>query len=333
MRYIAIFIIIFFSIIYLLQSEEEEKRTILNASYDPTRELFDEYNKEFIKFWYNSTGEKIGILSSNSGSGKQARAIIDGLRGDVVTLAVSYDIDAIAKRGLIKNDWVKQFPNNSCPYNSIIVFLVRKGNPKNIQGWGDLVKDGVQVITPNPKTSGGARWNYLAAYAYAMRQWQNEEKAESFIKTLFLSSPVLDATSRSAATTFVKRNLGDVLITWESEAYLALKKLGADKFEIIIPGISVLTEPSVAVVNSVVTKKNTLDIANSYISFLYSDQASEIIAKHYYRPANKKILQKYHHIFPKIELKTIADFGGWEMFHMKHFSEGGVFDQFYSKTP
>ena len=329
MRYIFAFVISFVSIIFFLTSKEENKRTILNASYDPTRELFDEYNKEFIRFWHDSTGEEIKILSSNSGSGKQARAIIDGLKGDVATLAVSYDINAIAKKGLINKNWKNRFPNNSCPYNSIIVFLVRKGNPKNIQGWKDLVKEGVQVITPNPKTSGGARWNYLAAYAYAFQRLDNQKAINLYLKKLFMNSPVLDATSRAATTTFVKRKIGDVLITWENEAYLALEKLGKDNFDIIIPEISVLTEPSVAIVDSVVVKKNTSDIANSYIGFLYSDQASEIIAKHYYRPANKKILQKYRDLFPKVDLKTIDDFGGWELFHVKHFSEGGVFDKFY----
>jgi sulfate transport system substrate-binding protein len=330
MRYISAFVVIFFSIIFFLSPKNSDRRTILNVSYDPTRELFDEYNKEFIKFWHKSTGEEIEILSSNSGSGKQARAIIDGLKGDIATLAVSYDIDAIAKRGLIEKDWKKKFPNNSCPYNSIIVFLVRKGNPKNIQGWEDLTKNNVEVITPNPKTSGGARWNYLAAYAYAMKRWNDEDKAHTYLEKLFLSSPVLDATSRAATTTFIKRKMGDVLITWENEAHLAIEKLGKDKFEIITPKISVLTEPSVAVVDSVVIKKNTKNIANLYISFLYSDKASKIIAKHYYRPANKKTLQKYRNVFPEIELKTIADFGGWEMFHMKHFSEDGVFDRFYN---
>ena len=311
------------------RGNEAKDITILNVSYDPTRELFDEYNKLFIKYWYGKTGKNIKILSSNGGSGKQARSIIDGLRGDIATLAISYDIDAIAKKRIIDQNWLKEFPNNSCPYNSIIVFLVRKGNPKNIKDWEDLIKKNVQVITPNPKISGGARWNYLAAYGYALDYWQDKEKARNYVKKLFLNTPVLEPSSRSATTTFAKRGLGDVLLTWENEAYLVLDKMGRDKFEIVTPSQSILTEPSVAIVDKVADKKQTREIVESYINFLYSDKGAEIIAKHYYRPANQKILAKYQYIFPNIKLKTVDDFGGWEKFHKEHFAADGVFDRFY----
>lgn len=302
---------------------------LLNVSYDPTRELYEEYNKVFLKHWKKKSGQDVIIKQSHGGSGKQARAVIDGLYADVVTLALAYDIDSIAERSkLLPSNWQEKYPNNSSPYTSTIVFLVRKGNPKKIKDWNDLVKQGVSVITPNPKTSGGARWNYLAAYAYGLKEYANDEtKAKEFIKKLFANVPLLDTGARGSTTTFIQRGIGDVLLTWENEAFLAKEVLGKDKFEIIVPSISILAEPPVAVVDKVAAKKGTLDIAKEYLNFMYSKEAQRLAAKHYYRPTDPEILAENADKFPKLNLVTIKDFGGWREAQAKHFDDGGIFDQ------
>nr|WP_318503557.1 sulfate ABC transporter substrate-binding protein [Bacillus sp. T3] len=305
---------------------------ILNVSYDPTRELYQEFNAEFAKNWEKKTGQKVTIQQSHGGSGKQARAVIDGLEADVVTLALAYDIDEIANiNQQLDKDWQKQFKNNSTPYTSTIVFLVRKGNPKNIKDWDDLTKEGVSVITPNPKTSGGARWNYLAAWAFADKKFKgDEEKTKEFISKLYKNVEVLDSGARGSTTTFVERGIGDVLIAWENEAYLTLNELGKDKFEIVNPSLSILAEPPVAVVDKVVDKKGTREVAEAYLEYLYTDKGQEIAAKNYYRPRNEEILKKYDDQFPKIDLVNIDDdFGGWKKAQEKHFQDGGTFDQIY----
>ncbi len=306
---------------------------ILNVSYDPTRELYEEYNQLFIKHWKEKSGQDLKVQQSHGGSGKQARAVIDGLQADVVTLALSYDIDAIAEKGKsLPLDWQSKLPNNSSPYTSTIVFLVKKGNPKAIKDWDDLIKPGVQVITPNPKTSGGARWNYLAAYGYALKKYNNDEaKAQDFIKKLFANVPLLDTGARGATTTFVQRHIGDVLLAWENEAFLAVNELGKDQFDIIVPSLSILAEPPVAVIDKVANKKGTIDVAREYVSYLYSPEAQEIIAKNYYRPTDKNVAAKYSERFPKLELLTIKDFGSWKDAQKKHFDDGGIFDQIYRK--
>lgn len=303
---------------------------LLNVSYDPTRELYEEFNKDFIKKWKDETGQDVTIKQSHGGSGKQGRAVIDGLEADVVTLALAYDIDEIAQaRGLLNKDWQTEFENNSTPYTSTIVFLVRKGNPKGIKNWDDLTKDDVSVITPNPKTSGGARWNYLAAWAYAEKLYKNDEaKIKEFMKALYSNVEVLDSGARGATTTFVERNIGDVLIAWENEAYLSLHELG-DEFDIITPSLSILAEPPVAIVDKIVDKKGTREVAEAYLKHLYSERGQEIAAKNYYRPRNEKILAKYQEQFPKLELVTIDDFGGWTEAQAKHFKDGGTFDEVY----
>jgi sulfate/thiosulfate transport system substrate-binding protein len=307
--------------------------TILNVSYDPTRELYKAVNEAFAKDWKAKSGENVTIEQSHGGSGKQARAVIDGLQADVVTLGLAGDIDAIAKTGKIKADWQKRLPDNSAPYTSTIVFLVRKGNPKNIKDWDDLVKDGVQVITPNPKTSGGARWNYLAAWAYADAKYgHSEEKDKDFIKKLYANVPVLDSGARGSTTTFVERGIGDVLIAWENEAFLALNELGADKFEIVVPSLSVKAEPPVAVVDEVVDAKGTRKVAEAYLNYLYTPEAQKIIAHNYYRPVDAKAVDpKDLARFPNLKLVSIDDplFGGWAKAQPKHFDEGGIFDQIY----
>lgn len=308
--------------------------TLLNVSYDPTRELYQEYNLAFSKYWKQKTGQEVEIQQSHGGSGSQARTVIDGNEADVVTLALAYDIDSINKnQELINKDWQKRLPNNSTPYTSTIVFLVRKDNPKNIKDWDDLVKPAIEVITPNPKTSGGARWNYLAAWGYALKKNNNnQEKAKEFVKQLFNNVPVLDSGARGATTTFVERGLGDVLIAWENEALLTINEIGKDKFEIIVPSISIIAEPPVSVVDSVVDKKGTRIIAEEYLQYLYSDEGQEIAAKNYYRPRNEAIAKKYENQFPKINLFTIDDlFGGWAKAQKEHFDDGGVFDQIYIK--
>lgn len=306
---------------------------ILNVSYDPTREFYEEYNDLFAKHWKEKTGQDVKIKQSHGGSGKQARAVIDGLQADVVTLALAYDIDAIAEKAkLLPNTWQEKLPNNSSPYTSTIVFLVKKGNPKHIKDWNDLVKEGVQVITPNPKTSGGARWNYLAAYAYALKKYGNDDaKAESFVKQLFANVPVLDTGARGSTTTFVQRGIGDVLIAWENEAFLAVKELGKGQFDIVVPSLSILAEPPVAVVDKVVSKRGTLDVSHEYVSYLYSKEAQELAGKHYYRPSDKEVAAKFADKFPKTELVTISAFGGWKNVQKRHFDDGGVFDQIMKK--
>ena len=306
---------------------------LLNVSYDPTRELYTEYNKAFSAHYKKKTGKDLEIRQSHGGSGKQARTVIDGLQADVVTLALAYDIDALAKQGkLLPANWQSRLPNNSSPYTSTIVFLVRKGNPKKIKDWGDLAKPGIAVITPNPKTSGGARWNHLAAYAWALKQPDATEKtAEAYLGKLYGNVPVLDTGARGSLTTFAQRGIGDVFISWENEAHLATKELGKDKFDIVIPSLSILAEPPVAVVDRVTLRKKTTDLARAYLEYLYSPEAQEIIAKHYYRPRNEAVAKKYASLFPDVKMVTIADFGGWAKAQEKHFNDGGVFDRIYTK--
>ena len=305
--------------------------SLLNVSYDPTRELYQDYNVAFAKHWKATNKEVVTINQSHGGSGKQARAVIDGLDADVVTLALGYDVDALAQKKLIPTDWQKRLPHNASPYTSTIVFLVRKGNPKQIKDWGDLIKPGLGIITPNPKTSGGARWNYLAAWAYALKQpGGNDEKAKEFVGKLFKNVKVLDSGARGATTTFTERGIGDVLLAWENEAYLAVKELGPDKFEIVTPSLSILAEPPVSVVDKVVDKKGTRKVAQAYLEYLYSPDGQEIAAKHYYRPRDTKVATKYAKQFAKVKLITIDDvFGGWDKAQKTHFADGGVFDQLY----
>jgi len=304
--------------------------SLLNVSYDPTRELYQDYNAAFAKYWKAKTGDNVTINQSHGGSGKQARGIIDGLEADVATLALAYDIDAIADKGLIPQDWQKRLPNNASPYTSTIVFLVRKGNPKGIKDSNDLVKPDVSIIKPNPKTSGGARWNYLAAWAYALEQpGGNETKAKEFVGQIFKNVKVLDSGARGSTTTFVERGIGDVLLAWENEAYLSLKELG-DKFEIVTPSLSILAEPPITVVDKTVDKRGTRKVAQAYLDYLYSPEAQEIAAKHFYRPQDAKIGAKYAKQFVKTKLVTIdKSFGGWRNAQKVHFSDGGVFDQIY----
>ena len=309
-----------------------KKQTLLNVSYDPTRELYQEFNTAFAADWKAKTGQDVEIQQSHSGSGKQARAVIDGLDADVVTLALAYDIDAIHEKGdLLPANWQTRLPNNSAPYTSTIVFLVRKGNPKGIKDWDDLVKPGVSVITPNPKTSGGARWNYLAAWGYALRQNNNDEaQARAFIEKLYKNVPVLDTGARGATVTFVESGIGDVLIAWENEALLAAKELGQGKFEIVAPSLSILAEPPVALVDRVVDRKGTRAVAQAYLEYWYTEQGQEIAAKHYYRPRLQSVAAKYADQFPKVELFTIDEvFGGWKKAQETHFADGGIFDQIY----
>lgn len=303
---------------------------LLNVSYDPTRELYRDFNAAFAKHWKEKTGDNVSVDQSHGGSGAQSRAVIDGLRADVVTLALAGDIDPIAKIGnLLPADWVKKLPNNSAPYTSTIVFLVRKGNPKNIKDWDDLVKKGVEVITPNPKTSGGARWNYLAAWAFAKKQGKDDVGAQEFVRQLFKNVPVLDTGARGSTTTFVQRGIGDVLITWENEAFLAVNELGADEVEIVVPSISILAEPSVAVVEENAKANGTLEVATAYLNYLYTKEGQALAAKHYYRPRDAEVLAAHAKIFPKLELVTIDDFGGWVKAQPYHFSDGGIFDKIY----
>lgn len=313
---------------------EAKPVTLVNVSYDPTRELYEEYNAAFAKYWKGKAGQDVTFQQSHGGSGKQARAVIDGLEADVVTLALAYDIDSLyTKKQLIPQDWQKRLPNNSTPYTSTIVFLVRKGNPKAIKDWNDLIKPGVSVITPNPKTSGGARWNYLAAWGYALKNNNGDEaKAQDFVKKLFKNVPVLDSGARGSTTTFVERGIGDVFISWENEAFLATNELGKGKFEIIVPSVSILAEPPVSIVDKNVEKKGTKEVATAYLEYLYSDEGQEIAAKNYYRPRNEAVAQKYADQFPKIELFTIDEvFGGWTKAQKTHFADGGIFDQLYTK--
>jgi sulfate transport system substrate-binding protein len=310
-----------------------ETKTLLNVSYDPTRELYDDYNKAFTQYWKQKSGKDISIRQSHGGSGKQARTVIDGLPADVVTLALAYDIDALATQGkLLPANWQTRLPHNSSPYTSTIVFLVRKGNPKKIKDWGDLARPGVAVITPNPKTSGGARWNYLAAWAWALKQpGGSAATAEQYLGKLFRNVPVLDTGARGSLTTFAQRGIGDVMISWENEAFLASRELGKDKFEIVVPSVSILAEPPVAVVDKVAIRRGTTAEARAYVEYLYSKEAQEIVAKHYYRPRDPEVAAKYTSTFPKINLVTIADFGGWGKAQAMHFADGGTFDRIYAR--
>ena len=317
----------------LVSAASAKSIELLNVSYDPTRELYVDFNAAFAKYWKAKTGDDVTIKQSHGGSGSQARSINDGLQADVATLALAADIDALYNTGkLIPQDWQKRLANNSAPYTSTIVFLVRKGNPKRIKDWDDLVKPGVGVVTPNPKTSGGARWNYLAAWGYALKKYGTEDKAKEFVGKLYKNVPVLDSGARGATTSFVQREIGDVEIAWENEAFLALKEFGADKFEIVVPSLSILAEPTVAVVDKVVKKKGTEVVATAYLDYLYSDEGQDIAGKNFYRPTNPAIAAKYAKVFPKLELLSIdADFGGWTKAQKTHFADGGIFDQIYVK--
>lgn len=306
--------------------------TLLNVSYDPTREFYTEFNNAFAKYWQGKTGDKVIIRQSHGGSGKQARAVIDGLEADVVTLALAYDIDAIAEKArLLPADWQRQLPQKSAPYTSTIIFLVRKGNPKGIRGWDDLVKPGISVITPNPKTSGGARWNYLAAWAFALQKHGNDEaKAREFVTLLFKNVPVLDSGARGATTTFAQRGIGDVLLAWENEAFLVTKEFGAGKFEIVAPAVSILAEPPVAVVETVARKHGTAQVARAYLEYLYTEEGQDIAGKHFYRPRSEKAAAKYAGQFSKLQLVTVDEVcGGWQKAQQTHFNDGGIFDRIF----
>lgn len=317
--------------------------TLMNVSYDPTRELYQEYNTAFSAYWKEKTGDSVTIQQSHAGSGKQARAVIDGLDADVVTLALAYDIDAIAdKTDLIPKDWQSRLPQNSSPYTSTIVFLVRKGNPKQIKDWDDLIKPGVSIITPNPKTSGGARWNYLAAWGFALEQYKKnhpdvndlaaaDEYAKDFVAKLFKNCPVLDSGARGSTTTFVQRGIGDVFLSWENEAFLAIQEFGKDKFEMVIPSLSILAEPPVTIIDKVVDRHGTRDVAQAYLEFLYTEQGQQIAAKHFYRPRLEAVSKKYASQFPEMKLFTIKSvFESWKKAQKRHFDDGGIFDQIYS---
>jgi sulfate/thiosulfate transport system substrate-binding protein len=317
-------------VVAICDSAWAKQITLLNASYDPTREFYQEFNAAFARYWQQKTGDKVVINQSHGGSGKQARAVIDGLQADVVTLALAYDIDAIADKGrLVARDWQQRLPNNSSPYTSTILFLVRKGNPKGIKDWGDLLKPGVSVITPNPKTSGGARWNYLAAWGYALKKNNaDEKKAREFVAALFKHVPVLDSGARGATTTFVQRGVGDVLIAWENEAMLSMKETGKGDFEIVAPSVSILAEPPVTWVDKVVNRRGTQGVAQEYLRYLYSVEGQEIAARHYYRPRLESVARQYAGSFPALKLFTIDQvFGGWQKAQKIHFAEGGICDQ------
>jgi sulfate/thiosulfate-binding protein len=306
---------------------------LLNVSYDPTRELYADYNAAFVKYWKAKTGDDVVIKQSHGGSGAQARSVVDGLQADVVTLALAADIDALHANGnLLPAGWQKRLPNNSTPYTSTIVLLVRKGNPKGIKDWDDVVKPGISIVVPNPKTSGGARWAYLAAWGYAQRKYGSEAKAREFITALYKNVPVLDSGARGSTTTFVDRGIGDVALSWENEAFLAIKQFGADKFEIVVPSVSILAEPPVAVVDRVVKRKGTAEVAKAYLEYLYSPEGQEVAGRNFYRPRDPAVAAKYASVFPKIDLFTIDEvFGGWTKAQQTHFADGGVFDQIYQK--
>ncbi|MFP7298204.1 sulfate ABC transporter substrate-binding protein [Neobacillus niacini] len=313
------------------QESVKKEIELLNVSYDPTREFYEEYNKSFAAYWEKEKGQKVTINQSHGGSGKQSRSVIDGLEADIVTLALAYDIDVIAEAGKLSENWQERLDNNSSPYTSTIVFLVRKGNPKGIKDWDDLVKSNVSVITPNPKTSGGARWNYLAAWGYALEKNNGDEaKAKEFVTKLFKNVPVLDSGARGSTTTFVEREIGDVLIAWENEAFLALNELGKDEFEIVVPSVSILAEPPVTVVDENAKKHGTEEAAKAYLDYLYSEEGQEIAAKNYYRPRSESVAKKYSEQFPEINLFTIDEvFDGWKTAQKKHFDDGGIFDEIY----
>lgn len=322
----------FLSVFVFSPTTQSAEVTLLNVSYDPTRELYQEFNAAFAKKWKEKNNRNVTVRQSHGGSGKQARAVIDGLEADVVTLALAYDIDAIAEKGnLLPKNWQSRLPNNSAPYTSTIVFLVRKGNPKGIKDWEDLAKQGVSAVTPNPKTSGGARWNYLAAWGYALKKNGGDEgKAKEFVSRIYKNVPVLDSGARGATTTFVERGIGDVLIAWENEALLAINELGKGEFEIVAPSISILAEPPVAMIDKVVDRRGTRAVAQAYLESLYSEEGQEIAAKHYYRPRLESVASKYAAQFPKVALFTIDEvFGGWQKAQKTHFADGGVFDSIY----
>ncbi|RQW22827.1 sulfate ABC transporter substrate-binding protein [Bacillus sp. C1-1] len=303
---------------------------LLNVSYDPTRELYTDVDDAFIEYWEEETGETIKINASHGGSGSQARSVLDGLDADVVTLALAYDIDVLQERELLDSDWQSQFVDNSSPYTSTINFLVRKGNPKDIQDWDDLIREDVEVVTPNPKTSGGARWNYLAAWGFAEEAYGSEEEAQAFVSDIYKNVVALDSGARGATTSFVERNIGDVLLAWENEAILAANELGEDEFDIVTPSISILTEPPVAIVDKVVDRKGTREVAEAYLEFLYTDEGQRLIAEHHYRPRNEEVLSEYSDSFPELELFTIDEkFGSWQEAQEKHFADGGIFDTIY----
>ena len=314
-----------------VRAASAEDVELLNVSYDPTRELYAEYNPAFAAHWKQQTGDTVTINQSHGGSGKQARSVVDGLEADVVTLALAADIDAVANKGLLPADWQKQRAHNSSPYTSTIVFLVRKGNPKGIKDWDDVTKPGVILVTPNPKTSGGARWNYLAAWAYAKKKTGTDEGAKQFVTQLFRNAPILDTAARGSTITFVQREIGDVLLAWENEAFLSVNELGPDKFEIVVPSLSVLAEPPVATVNQIARKHGTLEVANAYLDYLYSPEGQRIAAKHYYRPVAPEHADPADIArFPKLELVSIEEFGGWAKVQQEHFADGGIFDQIFS---
>jgi len=315
-----------------LASASAGAQELLNVSYDPTRELYQELNAAFVKQYKAKAGKDVVVQQSHGGSGKQARAVIDGLEADVLTLALAYDIDAVAEAGLLPKDWQKRLPSNSAPYTSTVVFLVRKGNPKRIRDWSELVKPGIQVITPNPKTSGGARWNYLAAWAYAQKlPGGSDAKAREFVAALYRNVPVLDSGARGATTTFVQRGIGDVLLAWENEAFLSIKELGPDNVDVVVPSLSILAEPPVTLVDRIVDKKGTRAAAQAYLEYLYGPEAQEIAARHYYRPRLEAVAKKYQAVFSKVNLVTIDElFGGWQKAQKTHFADGGIFDLIYA---
>lgn len=306
--------------------------TLLNVSYDPTRELYVEYNAAFAKYWKEKTGDSVKVEQSHGGSGSQSRAIIDGLQADVATLGLAADVDALAKKGkLLPDNWITRLPNNSAPYTSTIVFLVKKGNPKNIKDWDDLIKPGIEVITPNPKTSGGARWNYLAAWGYAKKKLGSDQAAQDFVAKLYKNVPVLDSGARGSTVTFAQRGVGDVLLAWENEAHLAFNEFGADKFDIVVPSLSILAEPSVALVDKNAEAKGNTAVAKAYLEYLYSKEGQTIAAKNYYRPRNAEVAAAYAKNFPKLAFVSIDDFGGWGKAQPEHFGDGGIFDKIYTK--
>ncbi len=328
------FLKIFAIVLALASCTQAREIKLLNVSYDPTRELYLDYNAAFTKYWKAKTGDDVKIDQSHGGSGKQAQSVIQGLEADVVTLALAYDIDAIAQQSkLLPADWQKRLPNDSTPYTSTIVFLVRKGNPKNIKDWDDLIKPNIKVVVPNPKTSGGARWAYLAAYAYALeKNSRDDAKAKEFIKALYKNVPVLDSGARGSTITFVDHGIGDVLLAWENEAHLALKEYGADKFEIVTPSLSILAEPPVAVVDKNAKRHGTTEVAQAYLQYLYSDEGQEIAARNFYRPRNEAVAKKYADNFAQLKLVTIdQEFGGWKKAQETHFADGGTFDQIYQQ--
>jgi sulfate/thiosulfate transport system substrate-binding protein len=305
---------------------------LLNVSYDPTREFFEAYNALFAKYWLDKSSQKVTVMQSHGGSGKQARGVIDGLRADVVTLALAYDIDAIAERSqLLPQDWQSKLPYNSAPYTSTIVFLTRKGNPKKIADWQDLVREDIDIITPNPKTSGAARWSYMAAWGYALKHYGNEEEAKKFVTSLYKNVPVLDAGARAATTTFIQRGIGDVLLTWENEAHLAVNEFGKDQFDIVIPSVSILAEPSVAVIEKNAEKHKALPAAQAYLAHLYTQEAQDLAAKFFFRPSDPEAIKRHADHFAKLELLRIDDLGGWKAAQQKHFDDGGLFDQIFTQ--